>query len=60
MKPQHTPGNPVSRKYLADKFDLTMLVDTSPRRMKAQFIIKDTVPAEHIKLLPRGYWRTIR
>lgn len=56
-----TPGNPRSRKYLADIFGLTMIVDISHRRFQTQFIVGDTVPKDHIKLLPRaGHWKVMR
>jgi len=56
------PGNPIFRKYLADKLGLLMLVDTrrSPMRYPTQFIVGDTLPADHIKLLPKGHWRVMR
>lgn len=56
-----SPGNPRSRKYLADILGLTMLVDIGPRRFPTQFIVGDTVPADHIKLLPRSaHWKVMR
>lgn len=56
-----TPGNPRSRKYLADALGLTMLVDISGRGFATQFIVGDTVPKDHIKLLPRAaHWRVMR
>jgi len=56
-----SPGNPRSRKYLADMFGLTMIVDISQYRFATQFIVGDTVPADHIKLLPRAaHWKVMR
>jgi hypothetical protein len=55
------PGNPRSRKYLADLFGLTMLVDIGPRRFPVQFIVSDTVPKDHIKFLPKSaHWKVMR
>jgi len=55
------PGNPLFRKYLADILGLTMLVDIGPRRYPTQFIVGDTVPSDHIKLLPRAaHWKVMR
>jgi hypothetical protein len=56
-----TPGNPRSRKYLADALGLTMLVDTSGKGYETEFIVQDTVPADHIKLLPKAaHWKVMR
>lgn len=38
-----------------------MLVDIGPRRFPTQFIVADTVPADHIKTLPRAaHWKVMR
>lgn len=54
------PGNPRSRKHLADVLGLTMLVDIGPRRYPTQFIVADTVPKDHLPFLPRGHWKVMR
>jgi len=56
------PGSPIFRKYLADKLGLLMLVDIrrTQYRYPAQFIVGDTLPADHIKLLPKAHWKVIR
>jgi len=42
-------------------FGLTMIVDISQYRFATQFIVGDTVPADHIKLLPRAaHWKVMR
>lgn len=50
------------RVALANKLGLTLIVDTNKAtRFPPQYIISDTVPADHIKFLPRsGHWRVCR
>lgn len=57
---KRTPGNPVSRKYLADMLGLQMLVDISARRYPTQFIVADTLPKDHVRFLPKAHWKVVR
>lgn len=53
----------LKRRSLALKLGLTLLVDISrrPATFKPQYIVQDTMPKDHVKLLPKGgHWKVMR
>lgn len=55
-----SPNNLNKHRRLAKLFGLTLIVDCGRRGFSPQYIVADTVPSDHIKLLPKTHWRVMR